>query len=131
MKAWSLILVLALCPARAEVPAGLSDRELEAWANQQPKARLPHLVAHLIAKMEEAFQARLGQAKDDAELKDALVKSQQGWLAFADADGLVEALEGRGGSGQSVFAQQRRVYQLRLRIYQLSTPFQQGWVNFP
>ena len=65
------------------------------------------------------------------EYREALQKAQEYWRKFHEADLVVGALDTEGGSGQAVFAMERHLYQLRLRIYQLSTDFLQGWIQIP
>lgn len=107
----------------------LTEEQIERLATQAPKVHLPDLIAFNEAKLERIYQAKLRAA--DPEYQEALKESQDAWRKFYEADRVVGALEVRGGSGQAVFAMERRVYQLRLRIYQLSKDYLQGWVAIP
>jgi len=106
-----------------------SEEELERLVQQSPKLYLPKLIDFTEAKLERVYQAKL-DASDPAYRK-ALQRAQAAWREYYKADRAVGALEARGGSGEAIFAMQRRVYQLRLRIYQLNTEFTQGWIPVP
>ena len=106
-----------------------TEEQLERLAEQSPKANLPKLIAFAEAKLERVYQAKLKGSSP--KYREALQKAQEAWRKFYEADLAVGALDTEGGSGQAVFAMQRHVYQLRLRIYQLSTDFTQGWVPIP
>ncbi|MEP6671406.1 MAG: lysozyme inhibitor LprI family protein [Chthoniobacter sp.] len=107
----------------------LTEAQLERLVQESPKLHLPELIAFNEGKLERIYQAKLQAA--DPEYRAALQKSQEAWRKFYEADLVVGALDTRGGSGQAVFAMERHVYQLRLRIYQLSTDFLQGWAPIP
>ena len=97
-------------------------------AQDLPKANFPKLVVFMEAKLERVHQANLKAA--EPENREALQKAQDAWKKFYEADLLAAASEGGGGADNPI-TMQRKVYQLRLRIYQLSTPFHQGWVEIP
>lgn len=126
-----LILILVLCVGatalHAEAP--MTEEQLEKLVREAPKLYLPKLIAFNEAKLESIYQAKLKAG--DEEHCAALQKAQEAWRKYYEADLVVGALDTRGGSGQAVFAMERHVYQLRLRIYQLSTDFVQGWVAIP
>jgi uncharacterized protein YecT (DUF1311 family) len=107
----------------------LTEEQLEQLAQQSPKLYLPKLIAFTEAKLERVYQARLKAS--GPEYREALQKAQAAWRKFYEADLVVGALDTEGGSGQAVFAMKRHIYQLRLRIYQLSTDFLQGWIQIP
>jgi uncharacterized protein YecT (DUF1311 family) len=107
----------------------LNEEQLEQLAQQYPKLYLPKLIAFTEGKLERVYQARLKASRP--EYRAALQKAQEAWRKFYEADLVVGALDTEGGSGQAVFAMKRHVYQLRLRIYQLSTDFLQGWIQIP
>jgi uncharacterized protein YecT (DUF1311 family) len=107
----------------------LTEKQLERLVQQSPKLYLPKLIAFTEAKLERVYQARLKASRP--EYREALQKAQEAWRKFYGADLVVGALDTEGGSGQAVFAMKRHVYQLRLRIYQLSTDFLQGWIQIP
>ena len=102
----------------------ISEEQLEQLAQHSPKLYLPKLIAFTEAKLERVYQARLKAS--GPEYREALQRAQEAWRKFYEADLVVGALDTEGGSGQAVFAMKRHVYQLRLRIYQLSTDFLQG-----
>jgi len=105
------------------------EERIERLVRQSPKLELPKLIAFNEAKLERIYQAKLKAS--DPEYRAALQKAQEAWRKYYEADLDVGALDTRGGSGEAVFAMQRHVYQLRLRIYQLSTDFLEGWVEIP
>lgn len=122
-----LALLQPLCAADE-----LTEEQLERLAQQFPKLNLPKLIAFNEAKLERVYQAKLKASNPDyPEYREALKKAQEAWQRFYEADLVVGAIDTRGGSGQAVDAMERHVYQLRLRIYQLSTPFGQGWIEIP
>jgi uncharacterized protein YecT (DUF1311 family) len=107
----------------------LTEEQIERLVSQAPKVHLPKLIDFNEAKLERIYQTRLKAS--DPEYRKALKAAQDAWRKFDEADRVVGALDTAGGSGQAVFAMQRRVYQLRLRIYQLSTDYLEGWVPIP
>lgn len=113
----------------AAEPVPLTEGQLWHRAEQIPKMHYPKYIAFLEEKVERVYQAKLKTG--DAGYRAALEKSQKAWRAFYEADLIVGAMDTEGGSGQAMFAMQRHAYQLRLRIYQLSTDFLQGWVEIP
>lgn len=106
-----------------------TEEQLEKLVQVAPKIHLPKLIAYNEAKLERIYQAKLAVA--DPANREALKKAEEAWRKYYEADLAVGALDTRGGSGQAVFAMERHLYQLRLRIYQLSTDFLQGWVAIP
>jgi uncharacterized protein YecT (DUF1311 family) len=106
-----------------------AEDQLERLAQEAPKVGLPKLIVFNQAKLKRIFEAKLKTSSP--EYRAALQKAQEAWEKFDEADLVVGALDTQGGSGQAVFAMERHVYQLRLRIYQLSTDFVQGWVSVP
>ena len=114
----------------ADAPGPEVEERLERLVSQSPKMHLPELIEYNQAKLERIYQAKL-QATKDPELRAALEKAQKAWREFHEADRTYGALDLQGGSGQAVFAMERHVYQLRLRIYQLSTEFLAGWTEIP
>ena len=106
-----------------------TEEQLERLAQQSPKLYLPKLIDFTEAKLERLYQAKLKASGPEYRL--ALGKSQEAWRKFFEADLLVGSLDAKGGSGQAVFAMERHLYQLRLRIYQLRTDFLQGWMQIP
>ncbi|MCE9612141.1 MAG: lysozyme inhibitor LprI family protein [Chthoniobacter sp.] len=107
----------------------LTEEQIERLVSQAPKMHLPKLIAFNEAKLERIYQAKLKAS--GPEYRDALKKAQEAWRKFYEADLIIGALDTEGGSGQAVFAMERHVYQLRLRIYQLSTDYLQGWFSIP
>ncbi len=107
----------------------LTEEQLERLAQQSPKLNLPKLITFTEGKLDRVYQARLKAA--GPEYRGALQNAQEAWRKFYEADLVAGALALQGGSGQSVFAMQRHLYQLRLRIYQLNTDFLQGWIQIP
>jgi len=107
----------------------LSESQLEMLADKEPKKYLPKLLQRLDADMNESLEKQLAASTN--KVKEALLAAQKAWLVFRDADSLFELAGDDGGSGASVFAMERRIYQTRLRIYQLDTSFEQGWQAVP
>ncbi|CAN5607639.1 hypothetical protein BH09VER1_BH09VER1_21280 [soil metagenome] len=128
---WLVLLVIAtsgfLQSAVAEGEP--TEAQLDKLVQVAPKIHLPQLIAYNEAKLERIYQAKLASA--NPEYREALKNAQQAWRKYYEDDLVVGALDTQGGSGQAVFAMERRLYQLRLRIYQLSTDFLQGWVEIP
>jgi len=127
MFSTTLLACVFLHAVRAAEP--LSEEQLERSSQKSPKVHLPELIAFNEAKLERIYQAKWKAA--NPEYREALQKAQEAWRKFYEADLVVGAMDTRGGSGQAVYAMERHVYQLRLRIYQLSTDFLQGWVEIP
>jgi len=128
------LMMLTMLLAGAFLPAvgaaePLTEEQIERLVRESPKQHLPELIAFNEAKLERIYQAKLKAAAP--EYREALQKAQEAWRKFYEADLVVGAMDTRGGSGQAVFAMERHVYQLRLRIYQLSTDFVRGWVGIP
>lgn len=125
------LLVLSVSGLLHSAMAGAEPTEerLEKLVQVAPKIHLPELIAYNEAKLERIYQAKLAAA--DPAYREALKKAQEAWRKYYEADLVVGALDTQEGSGQTVFAMERHLYQLRLRIYQLSTDFLQGWVAIP
>jgi uncharacterized protein YecT (DUF1311 family) len=122
--------VVALALLRSLLAAEtLTEEQIERLVSQAPKFHLPKLIAFNEAKLDRLYQAKLKAS--GPEYREALKKAQEAWRKFYEADLVVGAMDTKGGSGEAVFAMERHVYQLRLRIYQLDTDFLQGWVAIP
>lgn len=106
------------------------ETKLQALAKQSPKANLPKLLDYNLKKLDAVFQAAL-KASEDFEHRKALEASQRAWLAFFAADGSLAAWNAKGGSNAYPSQIEQRIYQVRMRIYQLTTPFMQGWIEVP
>ena len=127
----AFLLILAISPSLclAQSPAAESEAEIERSARESPKTSLPRLIDFLEAKLERIYNEKLQQAAESE--KKVIETSQRAWKAFYEADRAAAALDSSGGSGSAVFLMQRRIYQIRLRIYQLQVPFEQGWPAIP
>lgn len=113
-----------------QAPVDPREAELERMAKQAPKLHLKQLLDYNLAKLQAVYQESLKNAEDD-EHRKALEASQKAWLEFFAADGVVAGWNAKGGSYAYPAQIQQKVYQVRLRIYQLSTPFMQGWQELP
>ena len=113
-----------------EAPIDPQEAELERMAEQSPKQYLHKLVQYNREKLDAIYEAALDAAEDEQH-REALVESQKAWLAFFESDSAVASWNAKGGSYAYPAQAQQKVYQLRLRMYQLSTPFMQGWQQVP
>lgn len=113
-----------------EAPVDLKEAELERLVKSGPKMGLPKLLEYNREKLDAVYAAALKAAEDDQQ-REALVKSQAAWLAFYEADSVVASWNAKGGSYAYPASAQQKIYQLRTRMYQLSTPFMQGWQEVP
>lgn len=126
----AILLTLLVCTLHQSADAAeQTEEQLQTLVRQAPKMYLPKLIEFNEAKLERIYQAKLKASKP--EYRQALIKAQDAWRRFYEADLNLGALDTMDGSGQTVLAMERRVYQLRLRIYQLRTDFSQGWVPIP
>ena len=134
LLAFAFVITLGAMPHRveAQTPATeLTEEQIEKLVRKGgPKIYLPKLIDYNKAKLQRIYEAKL-EAAETPEYAEALKKSQEAWEKYYEADRVVGAMDTAGGSGQAVFAQERHVYQLRLRIFQLSTSFLQGWPAIP
>ena len=128
--AFIVMLFSAMASSQADTTVDPVEKKLEALAKQSPKANLPKLLDYNLKKLDAVFQASL-KAAVDAEHRKALEDSQKAWLTFFEADGHVAAWNAKGGSYAYPSQVEQKVYQLRLRIHQLATPFLQGWADIP
>lgn len=124
------ILLTATASSKAETPVDPVEARLEVLVRQSPKAGLPKLLDYNLKKLDAVFRVSLSAA-EDAEHRRALEDSQKAWRVFFDADGAVGAWNAKGGSNAYPAQVEQRIYQVRLRIYQLSTPFLHGWAEIP
>lgn len=106
------------------------EAELERLVDQAPKLHIQELLDYNLAKLETVYRAAL-DAADDEEHRKALQNSQEAWLKFYEADGFVANWNAKGGSMAYEAHHQQKIYQIRTRIYQLATPFLQGWQAVP
>lgn len=113
-----------------EAPVDPKEAELERMVKNGPKMGLPKLLEYNREKLDAVYAAAL-EAAEDEQHREALVKSQTAWLAFYDADSVVAGWNAKGGSFAYPAQVQQKIYQLRSRMYQLSTPFMQGWQEVP
>jgi uncharacterized protein YecT (DUF1311 family) len=120
---------MAVTPPYSRAGELLSESDLEKLVSQAPKRYLPQLLAFTHAKLKRVYLAQLKALPP--EHREAFKKAQQAWETFYLADNDFGTLDVQGGSGQAVFAMERDLYQLRWRIYQIQTPFIQGWINVP
>ena len=113
-----------------EVPVDPREAKLERLAKQSPKIHLKELLDYNLEKLEAVHQAAL-KSSDDEDHRKALEASQKAWLEFFAADGVVAGWNAKKGSDAYSAQVEQRIYQVRARIYQLSTPFRQGWRAVP
>ena len=113
-----------------EVPVDAREAELERLVRQAPKLHLKKLFDYNLEKLEAVYHAALKSADDD-DHRQALEESQEAWLKFFAADSVVAGWNAKGGSYAYPAQVEQRIYQIRSRIYQLSTPFLQGWHAVP
>lgn len=126
----ALVIALAI-PTRAEqAPADPDETAIEQLAKQAPKRHLAELLDYNLAKLDAVYRKALANAPDDQHRK-ALDAAQKAWREFFTADRVVAAANAEGGSYASPAQLEQAIYQVRLRIYQLSTPFLQGWPEVP
>lgn len=111
-------------------PVDPVETALERQAEQIPKVNLPKLLDYNLEKLELVYQKTLRNAVDEDHRK-AIALSQEAWRKFYEADGAVAAWNAKGGSFAYPAQVQQKVYQIKLRMYQLSTPFLQGWSKVP
>lgn len=78
------------------------------------------------AELAKVFEKSLTQ-QSSPQHREALIAAHRAWLSFRDADANYEFLHAYGGSGRSIFVNERITYLTWQRIYQLQTPFAQGW----
>jgi len=132
MNLHRLFLITVLSFASSHLALGdkpSTEAQLTKLVQQSPKTYLPELIALKERELKQVYEAAL---KDrDPTYQAALQKSQAAWEAFANADCRVEAIDSAGGSDAAVFTMERKLYQIRLRMYQLQTPFEAGWVEIP
>jgi uncharacterized protein YecT (DUF1311 family) len=81
------------------------------------------------AELTKAFEHRLDESQKFPALREALIAAQRAWLSFREADAHFESVEGEGGSARTYYVNKRMTYLTKQRIYQLQTPFAQGWVE--
>ena len=126
----AILAILIVATSKADISVDPVEAKLEVLVKQSPKSGLPKLLDYNLKKLDTVYQASLKAAKDGKHRK-ALEDSQKAWFAFFEADGSVAAWNARGGSYAYPAQAEQRIYQLRLRMYQLSTPFVQGWSEVP
>lgn len=124
------MLLAATLSAKADNSMDPVEAKLDELVKQSPKAGLPKLLDYNMKKLDAVYKAALESA-DDQEHHKALEESQKAWLAFFEADGSVASWNAKGGSYAYPAQVEQRVYQVRMRIYQLTTPFMQGWPAVP
>jgi uncharacterized protein YecT (DUF1311 family) len=130
LVAFLAMLLAATAPAKADTSIDPVEAKLEALVKQSPKLNLPKLLDYNLKKLDAVYRASM-KAAEDAEHRKALEESQKAWLAFFEADGSVAAWNAKGGSYAYPAQVEQRIYQLRLRMHQLTTPFLQGWTEVP
>ncbi len=134
MKQIVTILILAFVVTGSvfadEAPVDAREAELERLVKRAPKLHLKNLIDYNLEKLDAVYKAALKSAEDEDHRK-ALEASQKAWLEFFAADGVVAGWNAKGGSYAYPAQVEQRVYQVRSRIYQLSTPFMQGWQAVP
>jgi|GEM_PF-5181456 len=113
----------------SEKPGPVTERNWRELAQCAPKLDLPKIIDFFDGKLERISRGR--RARLPSEARPAFDAAQAAWKAFHEIDGTYGALTVLGGSGQAVFAMNRHIDQLRLRIYQLATPFDEGWKEVP
>lgn len=125
MKLLTFVLILLLLPIAHSAEPKL-EQGLEKLAKQNPKLYLPKLYDKVNKEMNEAYAKQLSWSSPAG--KRALEESQKAWLAFLEADSLYQKADA-GGSSAAIYSWERKIYQTRLRTYQLQTPFEQGWTT--
>jgi uncharacterized protein YecT (DUF1311 family) len=128
----AIVAMLLAAPASSKVDTSIDpvEAKLEALVKQSPKLNLPKLLEYNMKKLDAVYRAALKSA-EESEHRKALEDSQKAWLAFLEADGSVAAWNAKGGTYANTAQVEQRIYQVRLRIYQLTTPFLQGWAEVP
>lgn len=133
-RVWTFVLpAVLMLPSQlngADLRVDAVDAKLEKLAKQFPKQHLHKLLEYNLEKMKVVYKRALKTA-DDAEHRKALESSQEAWQKFFEADGRVASWNAKGGSLAYPASVQQRIYHIRARVYQLSTPFLQGWPEFP
>jgi uncharacterized protein YecT (DUF1311 family) len=124
------MILVATASSKADTSIDPVESKLEALVKQSPKAGIPKLLDYNLKKLDAVYRASL-EAAEDAEHRKALEDSQKAWLTFFEADGSVASWNAKGGSYAYPAQVEQRIYQLRMRMYQLSTPFVQGWTAVP
>lgn len=124
-----LNLPVGILQGEVVVPDG-KEAKLVALAKKSPKRHLGNLLEYNLEKLDAVYATAL-QGADDRGHREALKTSQKAWIKFFEADGVVASWNAKGGSSAYPAAMQQKIYQVRSRIYQLSTPFLQGWPNVP
>jgi hypothetical protein len=131
------IITIAIIMAFSAIAIGAEDEsidpreaELMRLVKQAPKVHLQKLLDYNLEKLEIVYRAALKNADDD-DHRNALRESQDAWLKFYAADSVVAGWNAKGGSDAYPAQMEQKVYQVRLRIYQLSTPYRQGWHEVP
>jgi hypothetical protein len=133
MKTISIAIILTFATiAKGAEDESIDPRETELirLVNQAPKLHLQKLLDYNLEKLEIIYQSALKNADDD-EHRKALKESQDAWLKFYAADSVVAGWNAKEGSYAYPAQMEQKVYQVRFRIYQLSTPFMQGWQEVP
>ena len=120
------ISVILLATSLAISIAAASDDDSQSAQNRRATENFKRADAELTA----TFNQCLAASEKSPALRDALVASQEAWLTFRDADGRYESISGEGGSARSYYVNERMTYLTKQRIYQLKTPFAQGWLGF-
>ena len=124
------MLLAATMSSKAETAIDPVEAKLEALVKQSPKLNLPKLLDYNLKKLDAVYLASL-KAAENPEHRKALEESQKAWLAFFEEDCSVAAWNAKGGSDAYPAQVEQKIYQIRLRMYQLSTPFLQGWGDVP
>ena len=106
------------------------EAELEKLAQAFPKQHTKALLEYNLEKLKASYNQALAGCEDESH-RASLEKSQLAWLEFYRADSKLAEWNAKGGSLQGVAAMQQQLYQVRMRIYQLSVPFLQGWQTVP
>ena len=78
------------------------------------------------AMLKKVFEEKLAEETSPA-LREAFIAAHRVWLFSRQADGRYESVLGEGGSARTQYVNERMTYLTKLRIYQLQTPFAQGW----
>ncbi len=122
---------LALTAARAThvyaTPDGAKIDEDQSQSAQN--ARAYDEFKRVDAELTEVFEHRLRELEKSPALREALSSSQRAWLAFREAEGHLESIEDEGGTARTYYVNKRMTFLTRQRIYQLKTPFAQGWAE--
>ena len=124
-----LVLLMPLTVFADEYNPDPDEEKLLLEVKKAPKKGLLLLLKYNLKKLDAVYTNALKES--EPELREALIKSQEAWKAFYDADSVVAAWNAKGGSYAVPARLEQMIYHVRLRIYLLATPQGQGWIEIP